>query len=89
MSQTGGRNEALKSLPEEIEDVLKDFGEDMLGFGHDELKPWMDVNLENSKFYKNLAKTDEEREKILDELMEQQKDWRPHLFRCLQMALYV
>ncbi|CAJ0590506.1 unnamed protein product [Cylicocyclus nassatus] len=27
----------------------RNFGEDMLGFGHDELKPWMDVNLENSK----------------------------------------
>ncbi|RCN39208.1 hypothetical protein ANCCAN_14875 [Ancylostoma caninum] len=44
-----GRDTRLKSLPEDVENVLIGLGEDMLGFGHDEIIPGTDVDLEESR----------------------------------------
>ncbi|CAJ0604673.1 unnamed protein product [Cylicocyclus nassatus] len=40
LNQNAGRDEELLNLPEEIERILRDFGEDMMGFGHEELDQW-------------------------------------------------
>ncbi|KAL6735327.1 hypothetical protein Aduo_005779 [Ancylostoma duodenale] len=54
-----GRNEALKSLPPNIKRVLLDFGEDIIGFGHDELKGGVVVNPQQSGFFIRLGETTE------------------------------
>ncbi|CAJ0593336.1 unnamed protein product [Cylicocyclus nassatus] len=38
VNKSSGRDLRLKTLPEDVEERLKDFAEDMLGLGHNELR---------------------------------------------------
>ncbi|CAJ0597220.1 unnamed protein product [Cylicocyclus nassatus] len=84
LNQNAGRDEELLNLPEEIEGMLRDFGEDMMGFGHEELDQWNNLDLNQSL---NLGNTEKERTEALAELRQQHQDWRPQLFKSPQMAL--
>ncbi|RCN38689.1 hypothetical protein ANCCAN_15414 [Ancylostoma caninum] len=83
----GGRNVSLKSLPLEIENFLLDFGEDILGYGHEEIIAGVKLNLEDPSFYNSLGRNEAERTKTLDILAKERLKWRTHLFRSLQKAL--
>ncbi|RCN47004.1 hypothetical protein ANCCAN_06935 [Ancylostoma caninum] len=82
-----GYDTRLKSLPEDVENVLIGLGEDMLGFGHDEIIPGTDVDLEESSYYKELGRTEKERKDKLVQLYKGELEWRPHVFKAVQLAL--
>ncbi|CAJ0603422.1 unnamed protein product [Cylicocyclus nassatus] len=82
-----GRDDKLKSLPEPVENILQDMAEDMLGYGQDELKVWLDQDLSNSTFYKSLGANEEERRANLEDLRNERAEWRPQIFKALQLAL--
>ncbi|CAJ0597111.1 unnamed protein product [Cylicocyclus nassatus] len=84
---TSGRNGSLETLPEEVEERLKDFAEDMLGLGHDELFPGRVKDLKETEFFKSLGSTEKERCEYLKDLTRERREWRPIYFRCLQLAL--
>ncbi|CAJ0590184.1 unnamed protein product [Cylicocyclus nassatus] len=82
-----GRDDKLKSLPEPVANILQDMAEDMLGYGQDELKVWLDQGLDNSTFYKNLGANEEEHRANLEDLRNERAEWRPQIFKALQLAL--
>ncbi|CAJ0596951.1 unnamed protein product [Cylicocyclus nassatus] len=73
-------DEKLKDLPSEIEDVLIDFAQDALGYGHEELVPGFEGDLETSSFYESLGNNEEERRKELSQMRQERAQWRPHLY---------
>ncbi|KAL6737173.1 hypothetical protein Aduo_010840 [Ancylostoma duodenale] len=82
-----GRDEGLHNLPQEILTFLLDMGEDLIGFGHNELKTGIVVNPEESGFFMSLGNTDDERVAVLNYLTDQRVSYRSDLFNALQLAL--
>ncbi|CAJ0596127.1 unnamed protein product [Cylicocyclus nassatus] len=82
-----GRDDKLKILPEPVENILQDMAENMLGYGQDERKVWLDQDLSNSTFYKSLGANEEERRANLEDLRNERAEWRPQIFKALQLAL--
>ncbi|CAJ0588926.1 unnamed protein product [Cylicocyclus nassatus] len=82
-----GRDLKLKSLPRGVTDILIEMVEDMLGYGHEELEQFRQTDLQESPWYQNLGSTEQERKQNLADLKEEKKNWRPQLFKSLQLAL--
>ncbi|VDM68500.1 unnamed protein product [Strongylus vulgaris] len=82
-----GRNENLLGLPACIENLLLDFGEDMIGYGQNELKAGVVINPMQSSFFMRLGNTHEERECALQQLTQERVVFRKELFKGLQLAL--
>ncbi|VDN28405.1 unnamed protein product, partial [Cylicostephanus goldi] len=82
-----GRNDLLLGLPMQIETLLLDFGEDYIGYGHNELKSGVVVNPTQSKYFMSLGTTNEERERALKLRTDERVLYRKELFKGLQLAL--
>ncbi|RCN42076.1 hypothetical protein ANCCAN_11946 [Ancylostoma caninum] len=65
---------------------MEDFEEDIIGFGHNELKAGVVVNPEQSGFFMSLGETTEQRVAALTQLTKDRLSYRKELFRALQMA---
>ncbi|KAL6733803.1 hypothetical protein Aduo_004419 [Ancylostoma duodenale] len=87
VNRNNGRNDSLQNMPEEVELLLINFGEDALGYGYDELKGRFPINKEQSSFYISLGSNEDERKRNLEAMTKDRKQWRSHLFRGLQKAL--
>ncbi|CAJ0606480.1 unnamed protein product [Cylicocyclus nassatus] len=80
-----GRVDTLLNLPESIQNLLLDFAEDLIGYGHNELRaPQAD---KTSSFFIKLGSTDEEREQEFDVLQQERVLFRKDSFKGLQLAL--
>ncbi|EYB87024.1 hypothetical protein Y032_0269g816 [Ancylostoma ceylanicum] len=74
-------------MPEEVELLLINFGENALGYGYDELKGRFPINKDESSFHISLGSNGEERERDLKAVVQDRKQWRSHSFRGLRKAL--
>ncbi|EYC42228.1 hypothetical protein Y032_0538g3131 [Ancylostoma ceylanicum] len=79
------RKARLKELIDERMELY--FGEDLAGYGADELKANTLVDLSSSTFFKALGITFEERKARLKELIDERMELREELFKALQRAL--
>ncbi|CAJ0591761.1 unnamed protein product [Cylicocyclus nassatus] len=82
-----GRKDSLENLPRHIEHLLLDFVEDLIGFGHNELKSGARANTTHSKYVLSLGNTDAERQAALDAKVQTRMVYRNELFKALQLAL--
>ncbi|EYC05439.1 hypothetical protein Y032_0082g1583 [Ancylostoma ceylanicum] len=76
---SGGRDVNLQNLPHDVEKILKDFGKDAIGLGHEELR--------RCSSYQSLGADENERAANLTNLTEQKMDCASHIFHLLQKAL--
>ncbi|RCN35157.1 hypothetical protein ANCCAN_18991 [Ancylostoma caninum] len=82
-----GRANSLLGFPPELENLLLDFGEDLIGYGQNELKEGAVVNPSNSSFFMGLGNTHKERQLALEQRTDERIVFRSELFRALQLAL--
>ncbi|VDK67807.1 unnamed protein product [Cylicostephanus goldi] len=86
LNERGGRDERLENLPSAIESILLDFMEDVIGYGHHELKaPAHDMS--KSRYFASLGKTEGERHAKLKRLSAERRIYRKVMFKALQMAM--
>ncbi|CAJ0605946.1 unnamed protein product, partial [Cylicocyclus nassatus] len=86
LNDRGGRNERLKNLPSVIESTLLDFMEDVIGYGHQELKaPAYDMS--SSSYFASLGKSEKERREKLKRLSAERISYRKVMFKALQVAM--
>ncbi|EYC04092.1 hypothetical protein Y032_0089g2209 [Ancylostoma ceylanicum] len=82
-----GRANSLLGFPPELENLLLDFGEDLIGYSQNELKEGAVVNPSNSSFFMGLGNTHKERQLALEKRTDERIVFRSELFRALQLAL--
>ncbi|EYC42239.1 hypothetical protein Y032_0538g3135 [Ancylostoma ceylanicum] len=87
INNTYAKERSLEDFPEDLQNTLLDFGEDLAGYGADELKSNTLVDLSSSTFFKALGITFEERKARLKELIDERMELREELFKALQRAL--